>query len=126
MLRATGSFARSQSGSRSSLAYLQKFPIDTLEIDQSFIAGMKSSSEAKALVRSLVQIAKNLHLDTVAGGIETESQLHVLQLESCERGQGFLLAEPLDPEAATRFLTASGCGRPVVGQGERRRVEPGA
>jgi len=59
-------------------------------------------------------------------GIETDRQLQELRLEFCERGQGFLLAGPLDPEAATRFLAAADRRRAIAGHGDRRLVEPGA
>jgi len=90
----------------SSLAYLRQFPMDSLKIDRSFITGLGTSSEAKALVHSLVQLGKGLHLDIVAEGIEHDDQLKQLKLESCDHGQGFLLARPLKTQAATRFLAA--------------------
>jgi EAL domain-containing protein (putative c-di-GMP-specific phosphodiesterase class I) len=90
----------------SSLAYLRQFPMDSLKIDRSFITGLGKSSEAEALVHSLVQLGKSLNLDIVAEGIEHDDQLRQLQAESCNHGQGFLLARPLNVEAATRFLAA--------------------
>ena len=97
----------------SSLAYLRQFPMDALKIDRSFITGLAKSSEARALVHSLIQLGKGLHLDIVAEGIEHDDQLTQLKVESCDHGQGFLLARPLKTQAATRFLAArAGCPSP--------------
>jgi len=88
----------------SSLAYLQRFSVDSLKIDRSFVAGMAKSPEAKALIRTFVQLAKTLHLVTVAEGIETHDQLQQLRAERCECGQGFLLARPLEVQRMEAFL----------------------
>jgi diguanylate cyclase (GGDEF)-like protein len=101
----------------SSLAYLRQFPMDSLKIDRSFITGLGKSSEAQALVHSLVQLGKSLHLDIVAEGIEHDDQLRRLRAESCNHGQGFLLARPLKAQAATRFLaTRTGRTMSVLSQ----------
>ena len=81
----------------SSLAYLQQFPVDTLKIDRSFIAGMGESPEGDALIRTLMQLGRALHLETLAEGIEEVAQLSQLQSEQCHLGQGYLLARPLPP-----------------------------
>src|SRR6202789_3950532 len=76
----------------SSLAYLQQFPVDSLKIDRTFIAGMAKSPEGDALIHTLMQLGKALHLETLAEGIEESAQLSQLQAESCDVGQGFLFA----------------------------------
>jgi diguanylate cyclase (GGDEF)-like protein len=91
----------------SSLGYLRRFPVDALKIDRSFIEGIATSKEAAALIHTLVQLGKTLGLETLGEGIEDEAQLHALQNEQCDHGQGFLLARPLDVEAVERFLCAS-------------------
>jgi diguanylate cyclase (GGDEF)-like protein len=88
----------------SSLAYLQRFPVDTLKIDRSFVAHMSESSESAALIHTLVQLGKTLHLETLAEGIEEDYQLAMLRSEGCDSGQGFLFARPLDPSDAEEFL----------------------
>jgi diguanylate cyclase (GGDEF)-like protein len=88
----------------SSLAYLQQFPVDELKIDRSFVAKIATSSESRALIRTLVQLGKTLNLGTLAEGIEDRLQLEELRQEDCELGQGFLFARPLDPEAMLSFL----------------------
>jgi len=88
----------------SSLAYLRQFPVDILKIDQSFVAAMTTSAGGMALVRTMLELARALGLDTVAEGIEDRSELRALEIEHCRHGQGFLLARPLDPEQIELFF----------------------
>ncbi len=88
----------------SSLAYLRQFPVDALKIDRSFITGIADSSESGALIHTLIQLGKTLHLETLAEGIEEQTQLQRLQREQCDTGQGFLFARPLDVAAMEQFL----------------------
>jgi EAL domain-containing protein (putative c-di-GMP-specific phosphodiesterase class I) len=90
----------------SSLAYLQQFPVDTLKIDRSFIAGMGKSREGDALIHTLMQLGRALHLQTLAEGIEEVAQLTQLQDEQCHLGQGFLLARPLPPQEVEKLFTS--------------------
>ena len=88
-----------------SIGYLRMLPIDVLKIDRSFIAALdKEPVEADAYLRSITDLARSLRLDTVAEGIEHESQLAHLRDLGCNSGQGYHLARPLDPEAATQFV----------------------
>ena len=91
----------------SSLAYLQQFPVDSLKIDRSFISGMAKSPEGDALIHTLMQLGKALHLETLAEGIEESDQLSQLRTESCDVGQGFFFARPLAPEEVEAFLTTA-------------------
>jgi diguanylate cyclase (GGDEF)-like protein/PAS domain S-box-containing protein len=79
----------------SSLSYLQRFPIDTLMIDRSFVTQMMENEENLAIVRTIVALAQNLGMDVVAEGVETEDQLKLLRKLECENGQGFLFSTPL-------------------------------
>jgi diguanylate cyclase (GGDEF)-like protein len=88
----------------SSLAYLRQFPVDALKIDRSFISAMADSPEAGALIHTLVELGRTLGLETLAEGIEDNDQLHKLQEEHCDRGQGFLFSRPIEPEAIEAFL----------------------
>ena len=88
----------------SSLAYLRQFPVDSLKIDRSFIAAIGSSGDASALVKTLVQLSKTLHLTTVGEGIENEQQLAELRRVGCDFGQGFKLARPLAAEKIDEML----------------------
>jgi diguanylate cyclase (GGDEF)-like protein len=88
----------------SSLAYLGQFPVDALKIDRSFVSRIAASSESRALIHALVQLAKALGLETVGEGIEDRDQLRYLQRERCESGQGFLFARPLETAAVDGLL----------------------
>lgn len=88
----------------SSLAYLRQFPADALKIDRSFISDIAASAESTALIHTLVQLGKALHIETLAEGIEEQVQLETLQREHCDRGQGFLFSRPLPVEEVERFL----------------------
>jgi len=88
----------------SSLAYLRQFPVDAIKIDRSFISGIAVSNESSALIHTLVQLGKTLGLQTLGEGIEQQEQLHTLQSEHCDLGQGFLLARPLEIDAVERLL----------------------
>jgi EAL domain-containing protein (putative c-di-GMP-specific phosphodiesterase class I) len=91
----------------SSLSYLRQFPIDILKIDQSFIASLTTSSEAGAIIHTLVQLGKTLGIETVAEGIEHPGQLARLRDEDCETGQGFLYSRPLPAKDVPPFLEAN-------------------
>jgi len=88
----------------SSLSYLKRFPVDTLKIDLSFIAGIPGSKDDTAIVRAILAMAKQLHLDVVAEGIETENQLSFLTDNFCQRGQGFLFSEAVPSDEFTNLL----------------------
>src|ERR1022692_1895839 len=88
----------------SSLAYLQRFPVDALKIDRSFISKMRNDAEGETLIRTLVQLGKSLSIETLAEGIEQAQELSLLREESCDAGQGFLFARPLDMAECEDFL----------------------
>jgi len=88
----------------SSFAHLQRFPLDALKIDRSFILQLAENPEGEALLRTLVKLGKALSMETVAEGIEREHQLSLLREERCDSGQGFLFARPLTVDAAAAFL----------------------
>jgi diguanylate cyclase (GGDEF)-like protein len=102
----------------SSLAHLRRFPVDSLKIDRSFIAGIRESPETEALVHMLVQLGKTLAIETVAEGIEDYDQYSHLRREHCDSGQGFLIARPLEVSDVEGFLRA-----PEAWAGERTPEE---
>ncbi|MEO0436621.1 MAG: EAL domain-containing protein [Pseudomonadota bacterium] len=81
----------------SSLSYLRRFPINTLKIDQSFIADMMNADGA-AIVDAIIALSKALNMRSIAEGIETEEQLGYLAARGCDLLQGFYFAKPLFPE----------------------------
>ncbi len=98
----------------SSLACLHQFPIDRLKIDRSFIANLDRGREYTALVYAVADLARNLHFDLVAEGVETREQLAVLQSLDCEFGQGYLFSQPLSAESATAFTLPPGLLTPTT------------
>ena len=81
----------------SSLSYLARFPVDTVKIDQGFIAGLGAETtrrESYAIINAVVGLARALQLDLVAEGIETPSQAEALHGLGCDYGQGYLLGRP--------------------------------
>uniref|UniRef100_I2PXF5 PAS domain S-box/diguanylate cyclase (GGDEF) domain-containing protein n=1 Tax=Desulfovibrio sp. U5L TaxID=596152 RepID=I2PXF5_9BACT len=88
----------------SSLSYLQRFPIDTLKVDRSFVSDIETSENRK-IVGAVVALAHSLGLDVVAEGVELETQSDVLEGFSCEAGQGFLFSRPVCGEDVERMLT---------------------
>jgi diguanylate cyclase (GGDEF)-like protein/PAS domain S-box-containing protein len=95
----------------SSLGYLKQFPIDILKIDRSFVSGISDSAESSALVHTLVQLGRALHLETIAEGVEDDEQRLRLQAENVDTGQGFLFSRPIDVASIDRFLEAQVDGR---------------
>jgi EAL domain-containing protein (putative c-di-GMP-specific phosphodiesterase class I) len=87
----------------SSLSYLKRFPIDTLKIDQSFVADLHSPDGA-AIVDAIIALAKTLNLRVIAEGIEDEYQLAHLVARQCDLLQGFYFARPLYPEDVPGML----------------------
>jgi diguanylate cyclase (GGDEF)-like protein len=97
----------------SSFAYLRKFPIDILKIDQAFVASIADTWESAAIVHTLVQLGKVLGLEIVAEGIETDDQRSRLCAESVDMGQGFFFSRPLEPAVIDLLLdglVTSGAG----------------
>jgi diguanylate cyclase (GGDEF)-like protein len=88
----------------SSLAHLQRFQVDALKIDRSFISGLTDNREGETLIHTLVQLGKTLSIETLAEGIEQQQELSLLKNQDCDSGQGFLFARPLDVADTEAFL----------------------
>lgn len=91
----------------SSLSYLKRLPLDELKIDRSFFINLFEDAKSRSLVSSLIFLAHNLNLHTVAEGVETEQQLHFLQKEGCDQYQGFLFKPPLPSAEIFEILPCS-------------------
>jgi EAL domain-containing protein (putative c-di-GMP-specific phosphodiesterase class I) len=91
----------------SSFTYLQALPLDTLKIDRSFIHRLDGSAANLSTVRAITGLAHQLGLKTVAEGVESEQHFTQLGQLGCELMQGFFLARPLTPEAASSLLMKS-------------------
>ena len=88
----------------SSLSYLRELPIDVLKIDKSFVDGIGTSEQRLALVEGIIRIARTLHLNIIAEGIETEVQRDLLVSMGCQFGQGYLLAMPVEADEAAALV----------------------
>jgi diguanylate cyclase (GGDEF)-like protein/PAS domain S-box-containing protein len=88
----------------SSLAYLKKFDIDYLKIDQSFTRELAVGSDALVLCEAIIAMAHKLSLKVIAEGVETEQQRLLLLSCDCDYAQGFLFAKPMPAEDFTRWL----------------------
>ncbi len=82
----------------SNLAYLQRFAVDTLKIDQSFVKTLTTNPQNQTLVTAIIQMAKGLNLTTIAEGIEDEATRALLARLNCDQGQGYGFAKPLAPD----------------------------
>jgi EAL domain-containing protein (putative c-di-GMP-specific phosphodiesterase class I)/DNA-binding NarL/FixJ family response regulator len=91
----------------SPLGYLARMPLETLKIDRSFIATMADDSISMTLLSSIISLAHNLKLDTVAEGVETEAQAQSLALLHCDQIQGYLVSKPLVFDDVTAYLGRS-------------------
>lgn len=83
----------------SSLSYLKKLPVDTIKIDQSFVRDMTIDQDDKAIVETIIAIAKNLKLNTVAEGVEEQEHILLLKQLICDQYQGYYFSKPISPEA---------------------------
>jgi diguanylate cyclase (GGDEF)-like protein/PAS domain S-box-containing protein len=88
----------------SSLSYLQRFPFDTIKIDQSFVR-TTSRGTRPVILKSIIALAHDLGMDVVAEGAETDSDAVELYQLGCEYAQGYAFGEPMDADAAMRLLT---------------------
>ncbi|MBD9427083.1 bifunctional diguanylate cyclase/phosphodiesterase [Pseudomonas sp. PDM15] len=88
----------------SSFVHLNNLPITLLKIDKSFVGGMGERAENRQLVRAMINLAHNLHLEVVAEGVENAEQLALLRQFGCDQVQGYLISKPLPLADLARFL----------------------
>jgi diguanylate cyclase (GGDEF)-like protein len=82
----------------SSMTYLQRFPIDKLKIDRSFICDLDSNPDDASIVRAIISLAHSLRLKVVAEGVETPAQLEILRRMGCDQYQGYLRSPAVPAE----------------------------
>ena len=89
----------------SSLSYLNKYPLNSLKIDKSFVMGMNKDAESKAIVKTIVTIAKQLNLKVIAEGVESEADYRYLAEIGCDYGQGYYIDRPLPVSQLEKWIT---------------------
>ncbi|MEZ5729372.1 MAG: EAL domain-containing protein [Burkholderiaceae bacterium] len=88
----------------SSLTYLQRFPIDEIKIDKSFVGGVATQKDSRAIVSAIIALGQAMGLRVVAEGVETSEQLAFLRKRRCDQFQGFLYGKPMPAKAYRIFI----------------------
>jgi len=98
-----------------SLAYLKKFPLDGLKIDQSFVRDLRANTSDAAIVGSTISLSKLLGLSVIAEGIEDRASAELLASMGCEAGQGYYFGHPMPAaEFEQRFLSRDAAPTPAI------------
>ena len=95
----------------SSLMYLSQFPIDTLKIDQHFVRNLGQRN--RLIIQSVIELAKKLHLRTIAEGVETLNQAEFLLGTGCQLAQGYYFSSPLSPDAYAKYAIKGNSTKPL-------------
>ncbi len=88
----------------SSLSYLKNFPVTSLKIDRSFVKDLPDNEDDATITQTIISLARNLNIQLVAEGIETEEQVEFLLHRECATGQGFLFSKPVPAQQVTQLL----------------------
>jgi EAL domain-containing protein (putative c-di-GMP-specific phosphodiesterase class I) len=88
----------------SSLSYLKNWRVDALKIDRSFVRDLVTDSSDLAIVSAIIAIARHLHIEVIAEGIEAYQQVEILRRLGCTVGQGFLFARPMPADEILKLL----------------------
>ena len=88
----------------SSLAYLQRMNLDRIKVDRSFVMQIGQSLTSERIIRSIINLGKQLELDILAEGIETADQENFLKNVNCDSAQGYRFAKPMDYESLLQWL----------------------
>lgn len=112
----------------SSLAYLTRLPLDSLKIDRSFVIRLGQDARTEAVVRAVCDLSRDLGMEVIAEGVETQLQMDALRSFACQYVQGFLVSKPLPPDEAGKLLGAGDEPTPETRRMTRRmpilEVEP--
>ncbi len=92
----------------SSLSYLKRFPINTLKIDRSFVMDATTNQDDQEIIKTIISMARNLNLNTVAEGVETQEQQDFLTQQGCHTMQGYYFGRPVPAEQFENLLHTRG------------------
>ena len=92
----------------SSLASLRELPVDILKIDRSFVSGITTNTQDRALIRAAIDLARSFGLTTIAEGVETREQLRELSSLDCNLAQGYLWSRPVEAEKVAEVIKSLG------------------
>jgi EAL domain-containing protein (putative c-di-GMP-specific phosphodiesterase class I) len=98
----------------SSLAYLKRLPVSAIKIDRAFVTEMDSDESDHAIVRSTIDLARNLGMEVIAEGVESEEALDELRALGCHLAQGFLISPPLPAAELRAWIDAGGWRAPAL------------
>jgi EAL domain-containing protein (putative c-di-GMP-specific phosphodiesterase class I) len=98
----------------SNLSYLQRFPLDKLKIDRSFVTALGQSGNGGVIIQAIVALGRALGLSITVEGVETEQQRVILKLAGCDELQGFLFARPAPAKAIERLIKQSKPAAPAA------------
>lgn len=98
----------------SSFSYLKKLPISTIKIDSSFVTSMNDDESGRAIVRAIIDLARNLRLKTVAEGVETQDVLESLRSLGCTMAQGYYILKPAIADDVTKWMRLDEANRRAV------------
>jgi EAL domain-containing protein (putative c-di-GMP-specific phosphodiesterase class I) len=96
---------------------LQRFPIHSLKIDRAFVSGIGLDPNSTAIVTAIIAMAKSLHLNIIAEGVECASQVDFLKIQGCHQAQGYYYSKPVSAEKLTTLLKM---GRPLLSRSKRQ------
>jgi EAL domain-containing protein (putative c-di-GMP-specific phosphodiesterase class I) len=97
----------------SSLAYLKRLPVRTIKIDRSFVMGMADDSSDATIVHSTIELGRNLGLEVVAEGVESQEVWDALRKQGCSLAQGYFLSKPAPAEELAQLLEERATRRPT-------------
>ncbi|GIZ51577.1 EAL domain-containing protein [Noviherbaspirillum aridicola] len=106
----------------SSLGYLRRYPVDRIKIDRSFIVDMGAHAGSAALVRSILSMAANLGLRTIAEGVETFEQFNYLRKQRCDEMQGYLFSPAVAPAEIAQMIARGSGLATLSGAGAARQT----
>jgi PAS domain S-box-containing protein/diguanylate cyclase (GGDEF)-like protein len=90
----------------SNLNYLKRFPVDQLKIDRSFVRDVGNNADDLAIARAVIALARSLHLEVLAEGVEDLAQCNIMKENGCDKVQGYYFSKPLPVDDCTRLLQA--------------------